>query len=803
MFTYGGHYIIDENVLSVHWISYLPLLIVLTEGGLLRVLGPDISLIPEDINSFISMLSYSMNTHARYHWKCYSTIELKGIKEIMHIHTFRYPDTYDEQIILFSDKGISIAFIEIKDTNEKDNIEVNIDIKETNFIDIPIKAKYLLQPPELKGDPCKICIQTNKDITVYLVSPERMEKTAVISLTEEPELIRVNNYQTPIIAIMNKSKIVKMYMDNGNYLGFIDVMEIHGSLKERLDLNIKKIDMLFYQDPNIQALVLLLNQRMVLLCNNYRYESMLRFVFVDVFDKPVPYCLDSPIMSFEQSSSDSIILCTKQKAYLIQKLAIKDLRQGRKVYISLKRRLHKVNEMQPIYHPSLLREYLIFGDMKKLKMILLHLYDKLKDTSIKDTIPIFLDIPPANILGELAERKKSLREMLPKSDDLFDAFITEKIKPTLNRINSETEFKQLITIKDELIELIQSTNSLRLSNSEREELVSLIRNLKVFLAYQKTEDEISQEFLLHMNVANVHWNLGKHIPIATMDVALAYHCQNQDFLLKILLDPIGNYGWEDIRRFGIPLWIKETAKLKTLIEQVAIEEYKRSKAKDIDKVNDISIWYILLNKKAILVNLYKNTEGATKIYEFLGHNFSEERWKKAALRNGYQLLSQKKYKLAATFYLLGNWINEAVQVAITHLQDLYLAITICRLMEEGKEEVIKIYKEYYIDKGIAYGDPWIVSLGNWLCGNYIEALNCIAYVLSREEPMITNELDPQLNLFCRRSNQRRRALTEEWPFESPSLSRFNASMIVLCRKLVKHHLVYCLVIVRLQDQQRN
>ena len=70
------------------------------------------------------------------------------------------------------------------------------------------------------------------------------------------------------------------------------------------------------------------------------------------------------------------------------------------------------------------------------------------------------------------------------------------------------------------------------------------------------------------------------------------------------------------------------------------------------------------------------------------------------------------------------------------------------------EEVIEIYKEYYTDKGITYGDPQIVSLGNWFCGNYIEALNFIAYVLSRQEPMITNELDPLLNFFCRRSNQR-------------------------------------------------
>ncbi len=58
----------------------------------------------------------------------------------------------------------------------------------------------------------------------------------------------------------------------------------------------------------------------------------------------------------------------------------------------------------------------------------------------------------------------------------------------------------MIKIKDELIELIQESTGLSLTESERKELVSFISSLKELLVYQKADDEIAQEFLLHMNV---------------------------------------------------------------------------------------------------------------------------------------------------------------------------------------------------------------------------------------------------------------------------------------------------------------
>ena len=47
----------------------------------------------------------------------------------------------------------------------------------------------------------------------------------------------------------------------------------------------------------------------------------------------------------------------------------------------------------------------------------------------------------------------------------------------------------------------------------------------------------------------MHWSLGEKAAISTMDVALAYHCQNQDMILKRVLKPYGENSWEDIKQY--------------------------------------------------------------------------------------------------------------------------------------------------------------------------------------------------------------------------------------------------------------
>jgi len=189
-----------------------------------------------------------------------------------------------------------------------------------------------------------------------------------------------------------------------------------------------------------------------------------------------------------------------------------------------------------------------------------------------------------------------------------------------------------------------------------------------------------------------------------------------------------------------------------------------------EKINSVAIWYILLKKKNVLLNLYSRSPSSEKIYNFLNHNFNEEKWKKASAKNAFALLSQKKLSLSIAFFLLGGYVSDAVQVAIDHLKDLELAVLICRLMDGEKSDALKtILKEVFIEKGRQYGDPFLASFGFWKLEMYIESLNVIEEIISAEES--------------------RSIPSEPWPFEVPHLSKFHSSLIPMCKKLMKSYFI--------------
>ena len=62
-----------------------------------------------------------------------------------------------------------------------------------------------------------------------------------------------------------------------------------------------------------------------------------------------------------------------------------------------------------------------------------------------------------------------------------------------------------------------------------------------------------------------------------------------------------------MKKFSIPIWLKDSARLKILVEKVAKVEYKIA-GDDFNKSSKAertALWYILINKKQLLCALYK------------------------------------------------------------------------------------------------------------------------------------------------------------------------------------------------------
>ena len=96
--------------------------------------------------------------------------------------------------------------------------------------------------------------------------------------------------------------------------------------------------------------------------------------------------------------------------------------------------------------------------------------------------------------------------------------------------------------------------------------------------------------------------------------------------------------------------------------------------------------------------LFSRTQGDTRMATFFGNNFAEERWRKAALKNAYSLLSKQRFEHAVAFFLLADALWDAIRLCISRLKDLQLALVIARLYDPNAENSTykKVLTEYVL-----------------------------------------------------------------------------------------------------------
>ena len=125
---------------------------------------------------------------------------------------------------------------------------------------------------------------------------------------------------------------------------------------------------------------------------------------------------------------------------------------------------------------------------------------------------------------------------------------------------------------------------------------------------------------------------------------------------------------------------------------------------------------------------------------FFGQDFAAERWKKAALKNAFALLSKQRFEHAAAFFLLGGKLWDACEVCISRLGDLQLALVIARLHDsDGGPVYEKILKKAILGigdvstpaggteeiRGEPNPDCFVRSIACWLLQDYSTALETL------------------------------------------------------------------------------
>ncbi|XP_040277604.1 dmX-like protein 1 [Bufo bufo] len=231
-----------------------------------------------------------------------------------------------------------------------------------------------------------------------------------------------------------------------------------------------------------------------------------------------------------------------------------------------------------------------------------------------------------------------------------------------------------------------------------------------------------------------------HQGLSTSHFAWAFHSVAENELLATLpAMQKGDTTWAELRAMGVGWWVRNTNNLRMCIEKIAKAAFQRNS----DPL-DAAIFYLAMKKKAVIWGLYRSQHDA-KMTAFFGHNFNEERWRKAALKNAFSLLGKQRFKHSAAFFLLAGSLKDAVEVCLEKLHDIQLALVISRLYESEFEKS-STYKSILQKRVLGiessgrdptlssmHPDPFVRSMAYWILENYKKSLETLLKQLFRVE----------------------------------------------------------------------
>lgn len=191
-----------------------------------------------------------------------------------------------------------------------------------------------------------------------------------------------------------------------------------------------------------------------------------------------------------------------------------------------------------------------------------------------------------------------------------------------------------------------------------------------------------------------------------------------------------------------------TISQRAQFEVIARNEY--TKTDDKNPV-DCSLYYLALNKKAVLVGLWRiaswNREQAGT-QRLLANNFKEPRWRTAALKNAYALMGKRRFEYAAAFFLLGGALKDAVSVLSNQMRDMQLAIAVARVCEGDDGPVLRAFlEEKVLPEAMLEGNRWLATWAFWMLNKRDKAVRSLVSPLQDLlSPLETPKLQSKLFL---------------------------------------------------------
>ncbi|OBS78650.1 hypothetical protein A6R68_18963, partial [Neotoma lepida] len=231
-----------------------------------------------------------------------------------------------------------------------------------------------------------------------------------------------------------------------------------------------------------------------------------------------------------------------------------------------------------------------------------------------------------------------------------------------------------------------------------------------------------------------------HQGVSTCHFAWAFHSEAEEELINMIpAIQRGDPQWSELRAMGIGWWVRNVNTLRRCIEKVAKASFQRN-----NDALDAALFYLSMKKKAVVWGLFRSQHDE-KMTTFFSHNFNEDRWRKAALKNAFSLLGKQRFEQSAAFFLLAGSLKDAIEVCLEKMEDIQLAMVIARLFEsefETSSTYISILNQKILGcekdgSGFnckrLHADPFLRSLAYWVMKDYTRALDTLLEQTPKED----------------------------------------------------------------------
>ncbi|TDL28114.1 hypothetical protein BD410DRAFT_870276 [Rickenella mellea] len=388
----------------------------------------------------------------------------------------------------------------------------------------------------------------------------------------------------------------------------------------------------------------------------------------------------------------------------------------------------RVNGPLEDYHPQMILQCLLWGKVELVKEIIVNLALDLQKASEegKRVFSEWRSLPVERFLashhsGSTTTKKKRPYSILFNGPQQLDdgpedgMFSRELVRKLLEQLEAEPLAHLTPNEHAHLVVLIQTT--LEIEEQRRALDDNGLRYLISMRSFYILNRRASEPTTPEDSGSGIARTSGRRERLRFRDIVWAFHSESQEILLSASNAACENkMTWPEARSLGVFLWLNSLDSMKAHLEVIARNHYMAGDNRD---PTACCLYYFALGKVKLVHGLWKQAawhrEQAVML-KFLSNDFSEPRWRTAALKNAFALLSKQRHEYAAAFFLLGGGLRDAVNVCVKQLNDFQLGIALARVVEGGDDgPVLKnLLTTTVIPLAFEKGNRWLGSWAFWL-----------------------------------------------------------------------------------------